>query len=160
MKIDLIAMVFQILNFSIFAGALWFLLSKPVKKVLTERSQKIQEGQKAAEQAMANAAESEKLREKILKEAKAQAKQEMDALKADIAAKQTALLQEAREQAKVEKEKMLKIFVQEQKTEMDAMRAEFTAAVVKVSEAVSGAAIDAKQHAKLIEKGLEQIAHA
>ena len=160
MKIDPIAILFQILNFGIFAGALWFILSKPMKKMLAERADKIQAGQKAADKALANEAESEKLREQILKDAKAQAKKELVAVKAELTAKQAALMQEAKAAAQVEKEKLVAAFVQEQKNQEAMRRNEFTAAVLKVAETVTGAAIDAKQHAKLIEKGLEQIAQA
>ena len=80
MQIELTQILFQIINFGVVLGVLWYLLYKPVLKIFAERAKRIEEGQKAAAKALENQekineiklkteAESKKKASQVLKEA-------------------------------------------------------------------------------------------
>ena len=66
MDIQITQILFQAINFSVVLGALTFLLYKPVLKMFDERSQKIAEGQKAAEAAIQDKEKLEEARKKMV----------------------------------------------------------------------------------------------
>ena len=55
--------LFQIINFSIVMGALWYLLYEPVMKIFSERAKRIEEGQLAAQEAIAQQEKIDELKE-------------------------------------------------------------------------------------------------
>ena len=101
MDIKVTQILFQIVNFSVVVDALTYLLYKPVLKIFEERTRRIEEGQKAAEQSL-------------------KSREEVDAMKAEM---QTALKKEraqmlkaAQEEAQVESKKRITQAKQEEKT--------------------------------------------
>ncbi|MCA9369353.1 MAG: hypothetical protein H6773_00840 [Pseudomonadales bacterium] len=160
MDIQLTQILFQIINFSVVVGALSFLLYKPVIKIFDERSKRIAEGEKAAAKAQkayadieqkqkSVEAELKKERNKVIKEAQAEATERKEVIIADAKAKAKAEHDEMRAQWENEKAMLLK------KAEKD-----MAAAVITVAEKVIGDALDEKKASKLIDTELKNIIKA
>lgn len=157
MDIQLTQILFQIINFSVVVGALVFLLYKPVLKMFDERSEKIAQGLKAADAAIAekNALEStrkkmesdiKKERATVLKEAQDEAK----TLAQEIVAT-------AKNEAKNEKSKLLDNWEKERISLLKETKNDMADAVVAVAAKVIGKSLDTKAHQKLIDDELETI---
>lgn len=156
MQIEPTQILFQIINFGVVVGVLTFLLYKPVLKVLEERSQRIEEGQKAAEAAMAEKNNLEEMKAKIKKEAekeaakiiddaRASAKEQAKQILAQAEAKSQEELAQAREQLENEKSQLARD-----------MKKEFNDAVITVSEKVLEG-LDKKAQTALIKANLDTI---
>ena len=160
MEIQLTSILLQILNFGIVAGALTYLLFKPIRKILDERARMIAEGHDAAQKAMAERSSAEELKAKAKKEAQLEAKQLLDEARTEVSAKKAEMLKDAKAEVAEFKEKARKDAEAEKASQMVAQQSEFEAAVIAVAEKLMGASIDAKQHTDLIKRGLKEIASA
>lgn len=158
MEINVLAILFQMLNFGIVVGALTFLLFKPVRKILDERSRKVAEGQAAAEDALKEKARIAQHAEQVELNAKQQAKQLIADARSDASERKNELLEEAKAEVEAAREKMLKNLDKEKAAAFASWQAEFETAVIAVAEQVIGASLDAKKHSKLIDEGLKEIA--
>lgn len=158
MEIDVYAILAQMLNFGLLTGALTFLLLKPVKSVLEARSRRIAEGQKAAEEALAEKSKLSELRSKAEKEAKQEAKTLLAAARQEAEARKAELMTEAKAEVEAAKTKQLKSLEKEKASTIQAWQKQFETAVIDVAEQVIGTSLDAKKHAKLIDQGLQRIA--
>lgn len=160
MQIQVTAILLQMLNFGIVLGALTYLLLKPVRRILDERANRIAEGQKAAEEAIAEKASIEELKEKALKEARAKAKEFLAEARQEADKKREEWLNEAKADAVKARAKAEKALSAERVALAESMQNEFTEAVFMVAEKVLGEEIDTKQHAALVKQGLKEIASA
>lgn len=157
MNIQLPQILFQALNFSILMGALSYLLYRPIQDIFENRAKRIAEGQKAAEESLAEKKnleqhvkevkqEAKKEAALILEEAKKQAQESKKKLMADAKAEAEALIDKQKKSWKAEKEQMVKD-----------VRSELVEAVIAASEKVLGAKLDKKSHTKLVDKEIDQI---
>jgi F-type H+-transporting ATPase subunit b len=158
MEIEVGAILAQILNFGILTGLLTFLLLKPIKSVLEARSRRIAEGQKAAEEALAEKAHIGELKAQAEKEAKQQAKTVLSGARKEADARREELMAEVKAEVEAARAKMLKTLDNEKSVQLKALQAQFEATVIEVAEQVVGQSLDSKKHAKLIEQGLQRIA--
>lgn len=160
MEIEVGAILAQIINFSILTGVLSFFLIKPVKSILETRSRRIAEGQKAAEDALAEKAQLSQMKQQAEKEAKQEAKTVLGEARKDAEDRKAQLIAEAKAEVEELKAKMLKNLEKEKAATVKAWQEQFEAAVIEVSASVIGESLDAKKHAKLIDQGLQRIANS
>ena len=157
MEIQLTNILFQIVNFGVVFGSLVFLLYKPILKLFEERSKRIAEGQKAAEQAIKEKEKIKALEEKTKKKLEKRVAELMEKAVSEAEAEKQRILQQARKQAEAEVEKAVRRWEEEKKRQKEAMMAEMVEAVIKVSEKVIGQSLTLKKHLALIEKELRTI---
>ena len=158
MEIHVTAILLQMLNFGIVAGLLTFLLFKPVRKILDERSRKVAEGQKAADEALKEKSRISEHVDAMRRDAQKDAKKIVSEARSEAEAKKAELLKEVKAEVAEEREKMLESLEREKANALKAQQKEFEQAVIAVAEHVVGASLDAKKHAKLIDQGLKDIA--
>ncbi len=156
MNINIWQILFQIINFGVVAGALSFLMFKPIRKMLEERSDRIEQAQKAAELTLAEKKQLDELKKKAQKAAEKEAATLVDQMSEEIAAKRKALLAEAKKEAAKEIEKMRESFAAEKESMVEGMKKEFADAVVATAEKVVSS-LDKKAHAKLIDSELKEL---
>jgi F-type H+-transporting ATPase subunit b len=156
MDIQLPQILFQIINFGVVAGALTYFLYKPVKQVLDDRAKKVEEGQKAAEQNIAEKHQLDEMKRKAVKDAEKEATALLEEANQSAAAKRKELLAKAKEEADAEIAKMKAAWTDEKAGIIADVKKEFSNAVVATVEKVFGA-MDKKSHAKLIDQSLEQL---
>jgi F-type H+-transporting ATPase subunit b len=156
MDIQLPQILFQIINFGVVAGALTFLLYKPVKKTLQERSNRIEEAQKAAEAAIAQNKNIDEMKKKIQKQAEEKAANLVDEAVKEAQARRKELLAQARKDAQTEAEKIVASAQDERIQILKEAKNQFEEAVFTSVEKIVGS-FDKKAQAKIIDAELETL---
>lgn len=160
MGIDISQILFQIVNFSVVLAALTFLLYKPILKMFLERAKRIEEGQKAAAQALSEQAAIDELKAKTETELKKKTAQVLKEASKEAEAVKEKLIAEAHTAAHAEITKMKNAWKTEKTQMIDSIRSEMIASVIAVSEKVIGQSVDVKKHEKLIDTELEAVIKA
>jgi len=160
MEIQPLQIIFQIINFSVVLGALTYLLYKPVLKIMDERAKRIEEGQAAAEKAVAEQAHAEDLKKQIKQKAEKEAAKILEEAQETAQVKRAALLAKAKEEALQEVERLRQAWIEEKRKSLIDLKTEFTQAVIATSEKVVGESLDAKTHSKLIETEFNHLVKA
>lgn len=157
MEIQLPQIIFQIINFGVVAGALTYFLFKPVRKVLEERAKRVEEGQIAAEKAIAEAQKLEELKKSAKQKAEREASKLLEEATQTAKAQKSRLVAEARTEALAEVEKLRLAWEEEKQADIKNMKKEFADAVIAAAEKVVGGSLDAKSQAKLIDQELSNL---
>ncbi|MBP7768420.1 ATP synthase F0 subunit B [Candidatus Woesebacteria bacterium] len=157
MDIQLTQILFQIVNFGVVLGVLWFLLYKPVLKIFAERAKRIEEGQKAASKALEHQEQIAEIKQKTEGEARKKANQMIKDATGEAEKQKEEILAKARETAIAEVAKMKDAWKSEKEQIIQQIRIDGISAVIKTSEKVIGASLDKKAHAQLIDTELESV---
>lgn len=150
-------MVAQAVNFAIVIAVLYFFALKPLKKLMDERSAKIQGGLDNADRQKELVAAQEKEYAEALTAARAEAasmmkeaKKETETYRAEMLAKAqadvAASIEAGRRQLEADKQKMV-----------DEAKKELVAVVVSATEKVLGTAASGAVEAKLVEESIKTI---
>ncbi len=159
MDIQITQIIFQIINFSVVMGALGFLLYKPVLKIFDERALRIEEGQKAAQEAIEKRENLEKMEGEVQKKLKKDRVKILDEAQNEAKERAQAILAEAKEKAQAEIEKGKKSWQEERKQLMKEARTEMAEAAIKAAELIVGEALkaDKKAQQKLVDQELNRL---
>ena len=157
MDIQLPQILFQIVNFSVVAGALTYLLYKPVQKIFEERADRIAQAQKAAEETLAQQSKLDEQARKIKKDAEKQAAEILEEAKQKAEARRKQMLAEAKAEADTQRSKLMDEWATEKQQMLKEMRQELVDAVIATSQKVLGEKLDKKAHSKLIDQELDAI---
>lgn len=157
MDIQLPQILFQIINFSVVAGALGYFLYKPIQKILDERANRIEEAQLAAQKSLAESAKLDELKKSTKQQAEKEVNKMLEAASQAAKEKKAQLLAQAKEEALKEVERLRQAWVEEKRQAMASMKREFAEAVIATSQKVVGQSFDAKAHTKLIDQEMEAI---
>jgi F-type H+-transporting ATPase subunit b len=154
--IDWQVLLAQLINFGILFGLLFFLLYKPMRRMLDERSAKIKESMDQAEQIKEQLASTdEQVREQM-----EVARKEGHGILAQAAQMGERLKEEAREGARQEAEAIVARTRSEIERERDEaiedLRRQFVDLAIIAAEKVVSETLDKKKHRKLIDEVLEQ----
>jgi len=149
--------LFQIINFGVVAGALSILLFKPVKKMLEERSNKIEEAQKAAESTLLEQKNLDGTKKRLIADAEKQAQAIVDEAKNDAKRIQKDIIAEAKLAAVAEVEKEKKQLADEYKATVKDLRQSFVSELAAMTEKVIGEAVDEKVIAKKLDKDIDDV---
>jgi F-type H+-transporting ATPase subunit b len=158
MEIQVGAILLQMINVGVVVGALSFLLFKPVRRILDERSRKVEEGQRAAEAALADREEASGLKQSAKRDAQKEVKGILDEARSDAQTSAASIIADAEKEAEQIREKARQSMAKEKEALRAELQTQFEQAVVDVTQAVIGETITAKKHQELIKKGLQEIA--
>jgi F-type H+-transporting ATPase subunit b len=154
--IDWQVLLAQLINFGILFGLLFFLLYKPMRRMLDERSAKIKESMDQAEQIKEQLAKTDEQ----VKEQLAAAHNEGQGVLAQAAQMGERLQEEAREGARQEAETIVARARAEIERERDEaiedLRSQFVDLAIAAAEKVVSESLDKEKHRRLIEEVLEQ----
>jgi F-type H+-transporting ATPase subunit b len=157
MDIQITQILFQAINFSVVLGALTYLLYKPVLKMFDERSQKISEGQKAAEAAIKDKDALDAKRKKMENDLKKERATVLNKAQEKAKDKAAEIVATAKKEAKAEKSKLVGAWENEKSALFKEAKKDMADAVIAVSAKVIGKSLDAKAQSKLIDSELETI---
>ena len=145
----------QLLNFGLVAFVIWKWVYNPLLKMLDERTTKIEQGLKDAEESAALKASSSEEKGAVIAEARSNARQIME--DAEVNAQEVAdekvrktkeeverIVTQGKDQLQSEREKMVR-----------EAKAELADLLVLATEKVAGEKLDAKKDAALIQKALK-----
>ena len=157
MDIQFPQILFQIVNFGVVAGGLTYLLYKPIRKMLKERSDRIEEAQKAAEVTLAERKKIEDIKEKARLAAEKEAQKIVDEARRDAENLRAKLKEKARAEAAAEYEKTLEFLKQEEAVRMKNMEMNFAKAVIAAVRKITGVSLSEKDHQKILAQEAEQL---
>jgi len=157
MEIELSQIIFQLINFSVVVGAVTYLLYKPVLKILEERTNRVEEAQKAATQTLAEKDRIAEAEKKTIKSTEKKAAQILDEARESAKETQKELLAAAKEQSQKVIEKAKQEWEEEKQQHLKTIRAEFAKAVVAASQKVLQAEIDTKKQESIIDQQLKEL---
>lgn len=154
--IDWQVLLAQLINFAILFGLLFFLLYKPVRRMLDERTARIRESMEQTEQIKERLAQTEEQ----VKEQLEAARGEGQGILAQAAQMGERLKEEAREEAKRDAE----VIVARARTEIERerdeaieeLRRQFVDLAITAAEKVVSETLDRERHRRLIEEVLEE----
>ena len=154
--IDWQVLLAQLINFGILFGLLFFLLYKPMRRMLDERSAKIKESMDQAEQVKEQLARTdEQVREQM-----EVARREGQGMLAQAAQMGERLKEEAREGAKQEAETIVaraRAEIERERGEaIEDLRSQFVDLAIAAAEKVVSETLDKEKHRRLIDEVLEQ----
>jgi len=157
MEIQIPQILFQMINFFVVTGALTFLLYKPVRKMLEERSNRVEEAQKAAELTLAEKKNIDEIKRKAVVDAHKEAAALVAEAKRDAVNLRSQMLEEAKKAAAQEIEKQRNQLTEERANMVKDLKAEFMTQVIHMTEKVLGEAVDQKSIAKKLDKDIEEV---
>lgn len=157
MDIQVPQILFQIINFSVVVGALTYLLYKPVQKIFEERSQRIAEAQKAADETISERAKLNELKQLAQDQAQQDAQKILDEAKKKARNVEKELIGQAQDKAIKEVEKLHQQWEKERELLATEMRKQFSDSVLVVVERVLDKAFDKKSHTALIDAEVKSI---
>lgn len=148
----------QLINFLVVLVVLWIFAYKPLMKLMDDRSKKIEQGVRRADEMEVRVKELESERESVLKEARREAKETVVRAQAQAKEKHDALLLGAKEDVA----RMVETSRTQMRHEKDQLvqeaRGELAALVVEAASRVVGDALDVKKAEKLAAQAIEQSA--
>lgn len=156
MDIEFPQILFQIINFGVVVGALTYLLFKPVKKMLQERSARIEEAQKAAEVTIAEKKAIDEMKLQAKKQAERDAAKILEKATQDAMDRKKQLLAEAKEESEAEMARMIAAGKSAERAMVKEMENKFAEAVLITSEKLIGK-VDKKESQKLIDEELKKL---
>lgn len=145
------------INFGVVAGALTFLMYKPIKKMLEERSNRVEAAQKAAEATLVEKAQLDETRKQLLAEAEKEAQTIVEEAKKDAKRIEKEMIAEAKHAAEGEIEKERKHLANEYKNTIKELRQSFVTQVAAMTEKVVGTAIDEKTINKKLDEDIQAV---
>lgn len=151
--IEPVMLLTQIINFGIIVFVLSKFLYKPLLKTIEERKKKIAEGLKLAQEMSVKEEDLKKEREKIIEKARAEAQKIVNEAKNDAKAIEEKLLAEANEEVKALKERSRKDLEKERERVLEeAHKQILTIASAIAQRAVGDSLADKKNQIAIIEK--------
>lgn len=154
--INVPGLVAQLVCFFILFGLLTFLLYKPVRRILDERSERIRVSMEQAEQIKETMAKTEEQ----VKEQLGAARREGQNILAQAGQMGERLREEAREEAKQDAETIItraRTEIQRERDDaIEELRRQFADLAITAAEKVISETLDREKHRRLIEEVLEQ----
>lgn len=157
MDIQLPQILFQIINFSVVLGALTLLLYKPILKLLADRAKRIEEGQKAANEAMVKQEELVALEIATKKKLESESAKILEKVTKEAQVEQQAMLAQAKAKAQAELDGLHDKWLAEKAQLMREMQSDLVATIVATSAKVIEKEIKPKDHEALITAQLATI---
>ncbi len=156
--LDLATFIGQLVSFLILLGLLIYVGYKPIRKMLDERANRIEESMEQAE-----ATKQEYERAKVaVQEQISKARQEGQALISQATQVGDRLKEEAKEEARKEAQAIVdrtRVELERERDKaIDDLRREFADTAILAAEKVINEALDKEKHRKLIEEALEESA--
>lgn len=157
MSINVVQIIFQIVNFSILLVLMKRFLYKPMINILEQRSKKIEAGLEAAEKSIEEQEKMEKTKKKIITQAEKDASQILEG--ARVRAKKVE--RQLAEQAEKEADRKLKKAEELSKSRMRQMESElsrkFSQAVLQTTESLLKDSLTEKQQQAIIQSNLKKL---
>lgn len=149
--------IFQLVNFTLVALILWFLILKPLTKKMAERQKMIDDSIDNAKKIESNLGMSEKKYQEKIDQAKVEANKIIE--KASLEA--LAVAESAKEKTRQEIEQLVETARKNIKTERDEsineIKEQTASLVVAAAEKILGAKVDASKDEKIIEEAIKSL---
>ncbi len=157
MEIQPLQIIFQIINFSVILGLLSYLLYKPILKVFEERSKRIEEGQKAAQDLIEEKAAIEELKLKTKKRLESEETKKLEQIAAQVKEKKQELLVAAQDEVtKFVKSEEQKWQVEKQR-QIASLKDDLVSSIITASEKVIDKKLTEADKKNLVNEQLDMV---
>lgn len=160
MEINVLQIIFQLINFGVVFGALTYFLTKPVTKMLDDRRAKTDEAMKAAEESLREREQVETMKKKAKVQADKDAQSTIDAAKVEAKELKNKLTKEAKEEVSAQRVKDMAKIEAEIKGKQEETEKEVVKLSVAIASKVIGKEVDEKTHKSLISASIKDLAKA
>ena len=157
MEIIPLQIIYQIVNFSIIMGLLTYLLYKPILKVFEERSKRIEEGQKAAQDLIQEKAAIEQLKETTAKKLELEETKKMQAITDLVKENKQQLLAEAQKEVDAYIKSQQAKWQEEKQRRVKALRDDLVTSVIEVSQKVINKKLTVKDRQDLVDVQIDAV---
>lgn len=157
MQINLMQILWQIVNFVILLIILTKLVYRPILKILEERSKKIQAGLQAAEKSLEEQAKAEAKHRHLLAQAEGEAEKILDATRAEAKVTAKDIIATARREAKANADKEYQILRDKLQQEQLKVRHHLVNLVTETTAAVLRTSLTASIHKQIIKKQIQEL---
>lgn len=148
--------LFYLINFSVMVGVLSFLLYKPLLKMFDERAKRIEEGQKAAAEAMEGQAQIAQLIKDTQKKLDKDVAKTMESAVKEAEAEKARIIAVAHEEANLIMTSLQQKWQAEQTTRVKAMHEDLVKAVVLATEEIVNLKLKQVDQQTLVEGELDK----
>jgi F-type H+-transporting ATPase subunit b len=157
MDIQPLQILFQMINFGVVVGVLTYFLYKPVKKMLEERSNRVEAAQQAAEATLLEKKNLDETRTRVIAEAEKKAQAIVEEAKRDAKRIEKEMIAQAKQAAEAEIEKERKQLAEDYKNTIKDLRQSFVTQVAAMTEKVIGNVVDEKIIAKKLDDDIKAV---
>lgn len=160
MEINVLQVLFQIINFGVVFGALTYFLTKPIIKMLDDRRTQTEEATKAAETSLRERDSVEAMKKKAKVQSEKDAQAIIDAAKVEAKELKSTLTKEAKEEVSTLRAKEISKMESEMKGKQEESEKEVIKLSVAIASKVIGKEVDEKTHKSLISQSIKDLAKA
>lgn len=160
MEINVLQVLFQIINFGVVFGALTYFLTKPIIKMLDDRRTQTEEAAKAAEMSLRERDSVEAMKKKAKVQSEKDAQAIIDAAKVEAKELKSTLTKEAKEEVSALRAKEIAKMESEMKGKQEESEKEVIKLSVAIASKVIGKEVDEKTHQSLISQSIKDLAKA
>ncbi len=160
MEINVLQIIFQLINFGVVFGALTYFLTKPVTKMLDDRRTKIDEANRAAEESLREREQVDAMKKKAKVQADKDAAAVIDAAKSEAKDLKSKLSKDAKEEVNAQRAKDMAKIDAEIKGKQEDAEKEVLKLSVAIASKVIGKEVDDKTHKSLISQSIKDLAKA
>ena len=157
MNINIIQVIFQIVNFTILLFLLRKYLYRPILKILESRAKKIHDGLEAAEKSIEEREKLEREKRKILLEAEKSAAEILEGARLRAQKFEKTLSEKADEEMQKKLQRADRLVATRQKQMETNLQKRFSQAVVATTESLLKDALDPKQQRAILGKQIQQL---
>lgn len=152
-----VTLLLQIVIFVLMAWVLWRLAWGPLVGILQKREERIESGLRAAEESEKRLAQVTDEVQRILDDAKAQAREIITRAHQEATADADEVRARGRRDAEAETQKALADIAAERDRALQELRGQTAALIVEAAGRIIGQSIDERTHQKLIEESLDKV---
>jgi F-type H+-transporting ATPase subunit b len=152
-----VTLLLQVVIFVLMAVFLWRYAWGPLVRMMDRRQEKIETGLRAAEESEKRLAQVTHEVERLLEDARAQAREIRARAHQDATADADEVRNRGRRDAEAQVEKALSDIAAERDRALQELRAQVAAMVVEAAARIIGQSIDEKTHQRLIDESLEKV---
>lgn len=160
MEINVLQVLFQIINFGVVFGALTYFLTKPIIKMLDDRRTQTEAAAKAAETSLRERDSVEAMKKKAKVQSEKDAQAIIDAAKVEAKELKSTLTKEAKEEVSALRAKEIAKMESEMKGKQEESEKEVIKLSVAIASKVIGKEVDEKTHKSLISQSIKDLAKA
>ena len=154
--INLPGLITQVVSFVILFAVLYWLLYKPILRIMDQRSNRIKESLEAAQRAGEEAAHSQEEMQGQLDAARAEGQQLISQAREVASRFREEELAKAREEIEAERTRAQANIQRERDAAIEELRREFAGLAITAAERVVDRSLDESAHRELIEKVLDE----
>lgn len=157
MEILPLQIMYQMVNFFVILGLLTYLLYKPILKIFADRTKRIEEGQKAAQDLIDQKAAIEELKLNTAKRLDAEENKQIQTITSQVKDKKQQLLTSAQDEVALYIKDQEQKWQEEKQRRIQTLRDDLVASIIDVTQKVIDQKLTKQDKEKLVDQQLDTV---